>query len=315
MKIWVTGATGLLGSRVSLRALERKHQVIEVGFSNAQRETPPQGVIRRQLDLRDEAAVTRQLLEDFPDAIVNTAAATENRSCLEDRESAKRLNVDLPALLGRLAHHLSARLIQISTEQVFDGSPGRDRAYHPNDTTNPLNLYGKLKLLGEQAALEHANDFTAVLRLPLLQGNSPGGSRSLHERLFALWAKGEKARLFTDQYRQACTAESAAEAIVELCEKPRLAGVFHWAGRECLSRVELGRAIARHFKLPQEWIIEAQMEGDPNFEDQPRSLPLFIGQLEKELRTRPESLQEQLDRLIIPKPVRTWYHDLPESDQ
>lgn len=312
MKIWVTGATGLLGSRVSLRALERKHQVIEVGYSNTEREPAPDGVIRRQLDLRDEAAVTRQLLEDFPDAIVNAAAATENRTCLEDQESAKLLNVNLPSLLGRLAHHLSARLIQVSTEQVFDGNPGNTRPYHANDTTSPLNLYGKLKLLGEQAALEFGTEFAAVVRLPLLQGNSPSGLRSLHERLFNIWSKGEKARLFTDQYRQTCTAESAAEAIIELCEKPRLTGVFHWAGRECLSRVELGRAIARHFKLPEDWIIEAQMEGDPNFADQPRSLPLFIGQLEKELRTRPESLQEQLDKLIVPKPVRAWFNELPE---
>ncbi len=311
MKIWVTGATGLLGSLVSKRALERGHQVVEIGFSNVRQESLPTGVTRHALDLRDEAAVTRQLLEDFPDAIVNTAAATENRQCLEDRDSARRLNVDLPALLARLAHHLSARLVQVSTEQVFDGSPREDRPYHPNDATGPLNLYGQLKLLGEQAALEHAAEFTAVVRLPLLQGNSPSGMRSLHERLFALWAKGEKARLFTDQYRQTCTAESAAEAIVELCEKPRLAGVYHWAGRELLSRVELGLAITRHFKLPEEWILPAQMEGDVRFEDQPKKLPLFIGSLEKELRTRPESIEEQLERLVVPRPVRDWYHALP----
>jgi dTDP-4-dehydrorhamnose reductase len=311
MKIWVTGATGLLGSLVSKRALERGHQVVEIGFSNVKQEPLPEGVTRQSLDLRDEGIVTRQLLEDFPDAIVNTAATTENRLCLEDRDSARRLNVDLPACLARLAHHLSARLIQISTEQVFDGNPYEGRPYHPNDTPKPLNLYGQLKLLGEQMVMERAAQFAAVVRLPLLQGNSPSGMRSLHERLFALWSKGEKARLFTDQYRQTCTAENAAEMIVELCEKPRLTGIYHWAGCNLLSRVELGLAIARHFKLPEDWVLPAQMEGDARFEDQPKKLPLAIGLLEKELRTRPESIEEQLECLAVPRPVREWYHQLP----
>jgi dTDP-4-dehydrorhamnose reductase len=314
MKIWVTGATGLLGSRVSLRARERKHQVVEIGFSRYNGESVPDGVQRRQLDLRDEAAVTRQLLEDFPDAIVNAAAATENRSCLADQESARILNVNLPAWLGRLSHHLSARFIQVSTEQVFDGQIGDGRSYEPSDQPNPLNLYGRLKLEGERAALEHGKDFTAVVRIPLLQGNSPSGLRSLHERLFMLWSKGEKPRMFTDQYRQTCTAENAAEAIVELCEKPRLTGVFHWAGQDCLSRLELGLAIARHFKIPEDWIIPAQMSGDPNFADQPLRLPLHTGKLQRELRTRPESLPEQLDKLVVPPPFRQWFHELPALD-
>ena len=82
-------------------------------------------------------------------------------------------------------------------------------------------------------------------------GNSIAGRRSVHERLFLDWSAGRVPRLYTDEFRQVCTSENLAEAMVELCERDDFRGVFHWAGADLLSRYEIGRRIREHFKLAE----------------------------------------------------------------
>jgi len=253
--------------------------------------------------------VTALALEVFPDAIVNCAAVAEPAACDADPARAQVLNVELPALLGKLAHHLSARLIHISTEQVFSG----DRPpYAVGDEPRPVNLYGRQKLESERRVHEAAPDFAATVRAPLLTGNSLGGSRSLHERLLADWAAGRAPRLYRDEIRQPCTAGNLAEVLLELCERQDLRGIFHWAGAETLSRVDLARRIRAHFKLSPEQapITEINRADDPAAARRPADLALDLKPLAGVLKTPIETFDAQLDQLILPPPVRTWYFSL-----
>ena len=103
-----------------------------------------------------------------------------------------------------------------------------------------------------------------TLRVPLLMGDSPGGKRSLHERLLADWAAGKTPRLYTDEFRQPCTAENLAEVLVELCERRDVLGLAHWAGTELLSRYALGVKLRERFKLSEKQAPLAAVTRDKN---------------------------------------------------
>lgn len=305
MKILLTGASGLVGAAFAEAAHRRGHQV--VGVVGRATFTVPGLAEKRVLDLSSPETVTSLALEVFPDAIVNCAAVSEPGACDADPALAQALNVTLPATLARLAHHVSARFVHISTEQVFDGTRP---PYAVGDAPRPLNLYGRQKLESERQVHAAAPDFAVTVRAPLLTGNSLGGARSLHERLLADWAAGKTPRLYRDEVRQPCTAGNLAEALLELCERRDLLGVLHWAGAETLSRVELARRIRAHFKLTPESapIREADRAEDPAATARrPAHLGLDLKPFAGKLKTPIETFDAQLDQLVLPVPVREWY--------
>ncbi len=306
MNILLAGASGLVGSAFARAAARRGHRVVGVvgSFSG-----PLEGLAeRRVVDLTNEGATTTAVLDVFPQAIVNCAALSVPEQCDANPALAQAMNAALPALLARLAHHVSARLVHLSSEQVFDGT--RDTPYSAADPVSPINLYGRQKLESERAVHAAAAEFAVTVRPPLLMGNSAAGQRSNHERLLADWAAGRTPKLFTDEFRQPCTAENLAEAMVELCERPDLRGVFHWAGTDLVSRHELGRRIREHFKLTEKQapIVAVQRADNPAVarKRQP-CLALDVAPLAGRLKTQPQSIAQQLDELVVPAPVREWY--------
>jgi dTDP-4-dehydrorhamnose reductase len=288
MKILLTGASGLVGAAFAEAASRRGHHVVGVvGRSEA---FLPGLAEKRRLDLADPAAITALALELFPDEIVNCAAVSEPAQCEAD-----------PVL-----SHLSARLLHVSTEQVFAGDAP---PYSIASTPRPLNLYGRQKLESEKQVHAAAPEFALTLRAPFLTGNSPSGARSLHERLLADWAAGRTPRLYRDEIRQPCTAGNLAEALCELCERHDFRGVFHWAGAEALSRAELGKRIRARFKLPASVapITELDRADDPASARRPADLSLDCKPLAGALKTPLETFDAQLDQLVVPPPVRAWY--------
>lgn len=304
MKILLTGASGLVGAAFAESASRRGHHV--VGVVGRAAFSIPGLAEKRSLDLSDPAAVTSLALEVFPDAIVNCAAVSESAQCEADPARSQQLNVVLPATLARLAHHLSARVVHVSTEQVFDGEAP---PYTVKSPTRPRSLYGRQKLESEKQVHAAAPEFAVTLRAPLLTGNSPSGLRSLHERLFADWAAGKTPKLYRDEIRQPCTASNLAEAMCELCERHDFRGVFHWAGAEALSRAEMGKRIRARFKLAPEAapIAELSRAEDPAGLRRPADLSLDSKPLAGALKTPLETFDAQLDQLIVPPPVRAWF--------
>jgi dTDP-4-dehydrorhamnose reductase len=306
MNVLLAGASGLVGSAFARAAARRGHRVIGLVGSYA---GEIEGVAeKRQVDLSDAMKTTAVVLDVFPQAIVNCAAVSVPEQCDANPALAQKLNVELPATLARLAHHVSARLIHLSSEQAFDGT--RSTPYSANDPVSPINLYGRQKIESERAVHAAAAEFAVTLRAPLLMGNSVAGQRSTHERLFADWSAGKTVRLYRDEMRQPCTAANLAEVMVELCERDDVRGIFHWAGAEVISRYELGQRVREHFKLSE---TEAPIAGITRAEqpDAARKrqahLALDLAPLGGKLKTRPQTIAEQLAELHVPLPYRAWY--------
>jgi dTDP-4-dehydrorhamnose reductase len=158
--------------------------------------------------------------------------------------------------------------------------------------------------------LAAAPDLAIALRVPLLSGNSLNAQRSIHERLFAAWAAGQTPQVYTDEFRQPCTAGNLAELMVELLERNDVRGVFHWAGAELLSRHEIAHRIRAHFKLAESTAPLAAITraADPRAASKrPARLGLDLKPLAGVVKTPIETFAAQLDQFVIPPACRAWY--------
>ena len=301
MRLFLTGASGLLGGNFAAAAARAGHEVTGVVGAWAGAAIP--GLMRQlRLDLCDGDALAAAVREARPEAVVNCAALTEPAQCDREPERAAVLNVDLPRRLAELSAGLGVRLVHVSSEQVFDGTRA---PYAFADPVAPLTLYGRQKVESERAVLAAAPGLAAAVRVPLLLGNSPGGRRSVHERLLRDWCEGRAARLFTDEIRQVCMADNLAAALLELCAPGAPTGALHWAGAEPVSRYELGRAIAARFGLPAEKLIVAtQLAGTALAATRQHDLSMDLRPLCDVLATKPEPLAAQLERLAVPADLR-----------
>ncbi|HHI93667.1 MAG TPA: dTDP-4-dehydrorhamnose reductase [Gammaproteobacteria bacterium] len=134
MKILVTGCNGQVGWEL-VRCLQPLGEVVAVD--------------RRQMDLSDLDGIRTTLKNIVPDVIVNAAAYTAVDKAEDNEVEANLINGQAPGVLATEAKQMGALLIHYSTDYIFDGK--KSSPYTEDDTPNPINAYGRSKLMGEQA--------------------------------------------------------------------------------------------------------------------------------------------------------------------
>lgn len=222
--VWITGAGGLIGSYLVRTAPRFAPDATVVALT------------RDRLELTDAAAVRAAFRLQSPQLVIHCAAITSSPECEANPALARKINVEVTALLAELAADIP--LFFMSTDLVFDGRIGR---YDETAPVNPLSLYAATKVVAEQIVL--ANPRHTVIRTSLNGGTSPTGDRGFNEQTRRAWQGGRTVRLFTDEYRSPIAAEVTARAIWELAALNR-PGLYHVAGSERLSRWQIGQLLA-----------------------------------------------------------------------
>lgn len=276
-------------------AVKAGHRVVAVCSSQNFPETENVEVLR--LDLADSNAVQRAVLDVFPEAVVNCAAIASPSEVDAKPELANKLNAELPGILATLAHHVSARFVHLSTDMVFDGTRA---PYKNTDVPMPCTLYGTTKLIGEKKVLEAAAKTSVVLRISHVSGNSLSKRRSLHEKLLRTWACGEKARCRTDEIKMPLSASLLADLLVEICERPSLSGIYHYAGLEPVSRYDMAARIASYFGLDPSGFVEPVTGGGLV------DLRMDISSLAARVKTRSCMFNELLPEMLVPDDLKDW---------
>jgi len=222
----------------------------------------PSGNVRyRQLDLADFNAVRRAFQSDSPQLIIHCAAVSTLAGAQANPDLARRVNVDVTALLAGLAADIP--FVFFSTDLVFNGRKGN---YVETDAVNPIHLYGETKAAAEQIVLR--NPLHTVVRTSLNGGMSRAGNRGFNENLRLAWQAERGTNLFTDEFRCPIFAGETARAVWELVNQERT-GLFHVAGAEKLSRWQIGQLIAARWPQLNPKITPGTAK---NFPGPPRAL-------------------------------------------
>jgi dTDP-4-dehydrorhamnose reductase len=222
MRLLLTGAAGMLGHDVAAAAERAGHDV-----------TP---LSRRDLDIRDAAAVRAAVAAARPDAVVNCAAWT-------DVDGAEAHEAEATALNGTAAGHVAAAaadagafVVQISTDYVFDGTA--TTPYVESAPTAPRSAYGRSKLAGERAVAEHAPGAHAIVRTAWLFGAHGGNFVATMLRL----ARERDALTVVDDQIGCPTFSGHLAAALVAIAGDRLGGLRHVAGAGACSWYDLAAA-------------------------------------------------------------------------
>jgi dTDP-4-dehydrorhamnose reductase len=228
--VWITGAGGLIGNHLVQLASPFASQWRVMGLTRA------------DLDLLDFAAIRHAFHEQKPAAIIHCAAMSKSPDCQAQPQVARRINVEATALLAKLAADIP--FIFFSSDLVFDGKKGN---YVEADAVGPLSIYAETKVEAEQIVLK--NPRHTIVRTSLNGGTSPRGDSGFNEQLRRDWQAGKVPKFFTDEFRCPIPAVATARATWELLDRGAT-GLFHVAGAERLSRLQIGEALAaRHPEL------------------------------------------------------------------
>jgi dTDP-4-dehydrorhamnose reductase len=204
----VTGASGMLGR--DLVGLLGRHGAAV---------TP---VTRAELDITDRPAVLGALRDAQPDIVVNCAAWTAV-DLAESREAdALAVNGSGAAHVAAGCARVGARMIQLSTDYVFDGTA---RVPYPETAAPaPATAYGRTKLAGEQAVTRLLPGRSWILRTAWLYG---AHGRSFVTTMISLAGRPEGVTVVDDQHGQPTSTVTVAELILALVRAQAPAGLYH----------------------------------------------------------------------------------------
>lgn len=245
-KCLVTGGSGLLGRAVMKEFQDNlSWDVLGIALHRIKN-----GVER--VDLTDAPAVQKIIREYKPDVVIHAAAERRPDVVESNVEGAKKLNVEATKTLAEEASAIGAWLVFISTDYVFDGT---DPPYKEDDSPNPLNTYGQLKLEGEEVVRQSLPDNHCILRLPVLYGPLEYVEESAITIMVKALLNSDHRCKFSDYEKRypTCTSDCAV-VLRELAERKlsdsSFSGTFHWSGDERLTRFLMVEYMAEVFHLP-----------------------------------------------------------------
>ena len=274
MRVLVTGATGQLGSEVADLFSGAGHVVFVPS--------------RKALDFLKPDLAASRVEELRPDWVINCAAYTQVDMAETDIAKAFCINTETPQRLAQTLAGYGGRLLQVSTDFIFDGA--QDWPYAETDPPNPLGVYGRSKLEGEQAVLQALPE-AIVLRTAWVYGVR---GHNFVKTMLRLALAGKALRVVDDQIGTPTWARDIATAIAVLVTADAR-GTFHytnagetsWHGFACAI---LEEAAAAGFKVKTEGVTPIPTSAYPT----PATRPAY------------SVLGTEKIRLLLAGPIPGW---------
>ena len=233
MRVWVTGASGLLGNAL-LRVLRNQ-------------EIPFAGSLRRHADITNIDSIASFCREYGPFThIINCAAYTAVDLAEAHPEEARRANALGPSLLGLFAAHANMRLVHVSTDYVFDGKGSRP--YREDDPVVPETIYGQTKAEGERR-LVALFPKACIVRASWLFGRE---GKSFVSAMVKKMTECAEVRVVSDQRGRPTFADDLALWLLKLANQ---SGIFHVANQGETTWYQFAEEIRNLYQTKCEKII------------------------------------------------------------
>ncbi len=289
LKLLITGASGLYGSKLAQLALSKN---FEVYSSDIQSLSVYGNFVK--LDISGKEQVEEAFKSIKPDVVVHAATLTDVDKCELNKELAWKVNVEGTKNITEASLRAGSFLIYISTDYVFSGETGY---YKETDKPDPINYYGLTKLKAEEIVQTQAEYFIA--RPSVIYGSTPAAGKVN----FALWLietlrKGERVKIVTDQWNTPTLNTNLAEMTLEVIER-RLTGTYHLCGATRVSRLEFAEQIADAFGLDKGLIDKVLSSQFTWPAKRPMDSSLDTSKAHKTLHCKPLEMAEALKLLKL----------------
>lgn len=247
------------------------------------------GVDIEDIDITSMESVQKVLVTLKPRVVVNAAAYTDVDGCESNQEMAMQVNGEGVAHLALISKEIGAKLVQISTDYVFDG--GKGSPYREDDPTCPLSLYGESKLAGEMNACFNPDHL--IVRTQWLYGLH---GKNFVETMLRLAGEKKELSVVDDQIGSPTWTVDLSLAIKALIDKG-CSGTYHAANGGFCSWNEFARAI---FAEAGMGITVNPMSTAELGRPAPRPLysTLDCGKLKRDADFQPEPWQEALKHYL-----------------
>lgn len=274
--ILVIGANGMLG-----------HDLMKV------LEGEVRGVDLPEIDITSLESVRRVLLTLKPEIIINAAAYTDVDGCEANVEQAMAVNGEGVGLLALTAREIGVKLVQISTDYVFNGRKGTP--YLEDDPQEPLSIYGESKLAGELNAAM-APEYL-IVRTQWLYGIH---GKNFVETMLSLATEKNELSVVDDQIGSPTWTYDLALSIKALLDKG-CSGTYHAANSGFCSWNEFARAIFEEegLKVTVNGMTTKELNRPAN---RPLSSTLDCSKLERDTGFKPQPWREALQNYLQIRP-------------
>lgn len=216
MKVLVTGANGQLGYDV-IKELQK--QKIEC-----------YGATRQDFDIINFEATEKFIVDYNPEAIIHCAAYTAVDKAEDEQGLCYLVNASATENIAEICKKINAKMIYISTDYVFDGT--KKGFYEVDDKPNPINVYGKTKLLGEQAVQKILEKYF-VVRISWVFG---GHGNNFVKTMLKLGKEHKELNVVADQFGSPTYTADLAPLLVKMIQTEKYGiyqatneGICNWA--------------------------------------------------------------------------------------
>lgn len=224
MRVLVTGVKGQLGHDVMNELAKRGYEGI--------------GVDVEEMDITDREAVERVMREVYPDKVVHCAAWTAVDDAEDKEELCRKVNALGTENIARMCRELSAPMIYLSTDYVFDGEG--TRPWEPDDERHPLNVYGQTKYEGE-LAVEKYLDAYFIVRIAWVFGVN---GKNFIKTMLRLSETHDTLTVVDDQVGSPTYTYDLARLLVDMLETEKY-GRYHATNEGLCSWYEFAKEIFR----------------------------------------------------------------------
>ncbi|OTP09529.1 dTDP-4-dehydrorhamnose reductase [Enterococcus sp. 10A9_DIV0425] len=273
----LTGGNGQLGT-------ELRQLLDEKGLSYVSTDA-------KELDITDAEKTMAYITELKPEVIFHCAAYTAvDKAEDEGKELDEKINVDGTRNVALAAKAANAKLVYISTDYVFDGKKENEE-YLEDDPTNPLNEYGRTKLLGEQAVQEILEDYY-IIRTSWVFGVYGHNFVFTMQRLAQTH---DRLTVVDDQYGRPTWTRTLAEFMVYVLEQNAPYGVYHLSNENSCSWYEFAKEILKNEDIE---VVPVTSEEYPQKATRPQYSVMSLKKAES-LGFSIPTWQEALEQMLV----------------
>ena len=285
MKILITGASGLLGSKLAELATHSGHEVYSLYYSHICTLGNPV-----KADITNRVGLLKIFADTGPEVVIHTASVTDVDLCESNPELAVKVNSEGTSSVSKACEETRSYLIYVSTDYVFDGTRGD---YSETDQPNPINVYGKSKLRGEQEVTRSCPQ-GCIARSSVIYGWGRSYRANFATWVYSRLKANERTRVVTDQFASPTLNSHLARMLLEVAER-RISGTLHLAGSTRISRFEFAAKLAKRIGLDQNLLIPVQADASGWRAKRPRDSSLNVSKARGLLANKPITLDEGLD--------------------